>query len=78
MKIYEIVNYYSRDEGLEARDVIHRYLSKGLAENEFYSLAITVRPEFADWEKGYTSVEATPLGGLVSDYYCLEEHETDD
>jgi len=78
LKIYEIVNYCSRDEGLEARDVIHRYLSKDLAENEFYSLAITIRPEIADWSKNYTTVEVTPTGGLMSDYYCLEEHETDD
>ena len=78
MKIYEIVNYYSQGEGLEARDVILRYLSKELAESEFYLLAIKVRPDVADWEKGYTSVEATPTGGLDSDYYCLEEHEIND
>lgn len=76
MEIYEVVNYYAQDaEGLEARDVLGRYLEEENAQVKLYHLAGERDVEILE---GVTSFEIASPQLLVSDYYIIERHETDD
>lgn len=76
MKVYEVVNYYAQDtEGLEARDVLGRYLKEENAQVKLYHLAGERDVEILE---GVTSFEIASPQLLVSDYYIIEEHETSD
>lgn len=76
MKIYEVVNYYTDDlEGIEARDVLGRYLEFQRAWNKLFAFAVEREVELGQEDLAF---EIASPRLLVSDYYVIEEHETDD
>lgn len=76
MKIYEVVNYYAQDtEGIEAREVLGRYLEFERAWLDLFALAVEREMTIGEDDRMF-EIPSPRL--LVSDYYIVEEHETSD